>query len=70
MGSRGRDQLCSTRSKQEAVLAELFEQASRKGITVVDSLDEIPEEEFKVLTYARPPGYNAQTLLNFGRWRS
>ena len=48
-------------------LAELYDQAVKRGAAYASSLDEIPEEEFKIQAVPRPPGYCAQTVLHFGK---
>ena len=48
-------------------LPDLFEKATAKNLTWFSRFDELAEEEFKLLRYARPPGYSAQTILHMGR---
>ena len=48
-------------------LPHLFEKATAKNLTWFSRFDELAEEEFQLRRYARPPGYNAQTILHMGR---
>jgi hypothetical protein len=48
-------------------LESLFLRAAAKGLTNFGALDELDESEFELRERARPAGYCAQTLLQFGR---
>ena len=48
-------------------MEDAYAKAVAQGLVIADSLDDLSDDEFKLQTAARPPGYCAQTVLHFGR---
>ena len=66
----GQDRLghiCAEVSQQKTSLEGLFDEAYKKGHASIQTLDQLPEDEFIRYKYARPPGYCAQTILHMGK---
>ena len=61
------DRVCAGVSQQRVTLGDLFEEALKRDVAKLGSLDELPDSEFTLHKYARPPGYCAQTILHFGK---
>ena len=61
------DRICAEVADRKLELSDLFEQAVKRDVARVGSLDDLPDGEFVKQKFARPPGYCAQTVLHLGR---
>eukprot|EP00969_Alexandrium_andersonii_P007548 328176-Alexandrium_andersonii.AAC.1 len=52
------------RNAPEPSMMQLFDERRRKGVPILDSLDDLEDEEFTEKDYPEPAGYAAQTRVH------
>ena len=61
------DALCSEVETGKSSLCNVYEKAVSAGLAQISGLDSLPESEYNMQKYARPPGYCTQTILHLGQ---